>query len=1116
LQLDHYKSAGVADSSRGLLSAESLQQLPDASKNILDVISNQLNNPNSSYNQDIAHTSGEKRILQINEIPTLRSLYRSRQLLQLDQSYAPNDSYNRMISFCNHDLTKLEVDAIVNNAPLDLRHSPNRGTLHQAIMEAGGPNLVQEARSKPKFKLGQVELTHGHGLPSSWIFHAAVPTFAGKGAVVQYSTLGNCYRNALDKAADLGIRTIAFPCLGTGGCGFSPRQAARTALQAVREDLDARSENKFERIVFCVKSAVDEKAYMDFFPVFFPPTHGDLDMARKSNRPARYAVLASRVMDTRVQVQESTAALSSEFGGVVPEIENDYISLLAEIDSALASIHHALLGPENLEEHSDDLNLLCFVLSTLSTSITKMVATAERKARTGATHREILEVTDWSMNGKYGSDLKQFLLHCSSFANGLNHVMMRKKTVWDITKMRSRMESYRAKEIRRDAEDVSDQPDEATSAQHSIPTASSDRNLVNPHQIPSVARLYQLGAIKAKHTLARPSTAFNRIVCLAREDMTKLEVDVIVNSTDTSFLGMGTLDRTIFKKGGSDLQEEVQKFGECREGDVKTTPGYLLPAKHIVHVIPPKVFKKDNKNMLRNIYREILHTATFLEAKSVAIPCIGTGTLNYPLRDTASLAMEEVRRFLQSQEQGSLEKIIFAVYSSHDEDTYKSLLPVYFPPPEESVSKSLDSRTRRGPERPSIWRWVCCSCGGDNSYKTDKVCSGCHNHWRDSRCKLYDANIRDSETVDTSPSGSILNTGNSQSNAPEDPSRSMPVHDSPAMIKAKVSILNGLEATPEPVHKDWCIVHVLGSSVNVYKKSESSKDPYLVLSLDLVLDTTWPRRTALLGVTIKNVQITSEPPGDKVTVYFQCENSEDKTVLYSALFAAVTHVRQQQNIERRKDQEVADEQESDLDLVSTAEKREDVTNTRDDAHSPDVESQVHDEQHGNDMVPPGDQQSQDSDSIATPGSEHNDASRDSVSNPEESHQGYQTDGLEEEDDDEDINRERRRQRRLERQRRKEGIENVKREGRYPPYLYMIINHLTEDLHQRPASYIGQHIDSISSALDIDTTTLSAHLRVLAAQGKVHTTVDDETWVVSGYENTMVPPLPEERDENRVG
>ena len=263
LQLEQTEPIGVAGSGGDVLSTENLQQLPDTSRNALDIISEQLNSPDSSYHQELAQISNAPPPLEIEDIPTLSSLYSSRRLVQTDQSYAPNDVYNRMVSFCSHDLTKLKVDAIVNNAPLTLSQPPSPGTLHGIVVKAGGSLLLQDVRSRGRLNPGNVIWTRGYDLPSSFVIHAAAPTFVGVDGLIKFKLLGDCYSNALDMAAELGVKTIAFPCLGTGGGIFPPRQAARTALQAVRDYLDARPENGLERIVFCTMVAEDRQAVRD-------------------------------------------------------------------------------------------------------------------------------------------------------------------------------------------------------------------------------------------------------------------------------------------------------------------------------------------------------------------------------------------------------------------------------------------------------------------------------------------------------------------------------------------------------------------------------------------------------------------------------------------------------------------------------------------------------------------------------------------------------------------------------------------------------------------------------------------------------------------------------------
>ncbi|KAI4681528.1 hypothetical protein J4E81_009886 [Alternaria sp. BMP 2799] len=648
--------------------------------------------PPGSETYDEEHEDPSKQpIITTAEIPTLRSLYQSRRLLQRDQSFAPNDAYNQLISFCHYDLTRLKVDAIVSNASANFQTDPDPDSLHHAIYKAGGPGLREEARSKAKVKVGQVELTHGHNLPSSWVIHAVAPGYTGRKGVGQFNVLSECYRSVMRMAANYEFKTIAFPCLGTGGCMFPARVAARIALQEIREYLDSHPTHRPERIIFCVRAAVDEKAYTDFLPVFFPPTHGDLDRARTSDWSANRAALATQVLEARTQLQNALTAITVtyDFGTQSTVCAHD----MRRIDSTLSSIRKHLLGSKELKRSLGDLNLLCSVTFTACADIMVMAERAREQGRAGNT-QSIWTEANTDIRAKHGFELTSVFDYSWIFANSLEEVLILGKAEPDaMGRARQILETYGVKQKGQDAEGIRDHLDEVLYVREAERPTPKIRGLIQIHQIPPVARLYILGQLEAKPTMAKPSTLFNHTVCLLREDITRLEVDIVVNSTDPSFSGMGTLDRSIFKKGGDELRSEVSTFGKCEEGDVKATAGYLLPAKHILHVVPPGVFRSDTKNILRNIYRAILHDAVLMRATSIAIPSIGTGMRNYPRRDCASLAMEEVKRFLESAEPGNgLDKIIFVVFSSNDEFVYKSLLPVYFPPTKGNTSPTISAK----------------------------------------------------------------------------------------------------------------------------------------------------------------------------------------------------------------------------------------------------------------------------------------------------------------------------------------------------------------------------------------------------------------------------------------
>ena len=195
------------------------------------------------------------------------------------------------------------------------------------------------------------------------IIHAARPRYSGSRGMGQFNVLTECYRSALKMATNYEFKTIVFPCLGAGGCGFPSRVAARIALQEVREYLDSHTYYQFERIIFCVNSAVDEMAYIDFLPVFFPPTHGDLDIARSTTDfSANRSALASQVLESRTLVQKVVEDFSSDFSLQVKDFNEIILTEFGAIDSALGAIRGFLLGTEEIKRSLGDLNLFCSVL----------------------------------------------------------------------------------------------------------------------------------------------------------------------------------------------------------------------------------------------------------------------------------------------------------------------------------------------------------------------------------------------------------------------------------------------------------------------------------------------------------------------------------------------------------------------------------------------------------------------------------------------------------------------------------------------------------------------------------------------------------------------------------
>jgi O-acetyl-ADP-ribose deacetylase (regulator of RNase III) len=572
------------------------------------------------------HGNNKVAPIDISNIPTLRSLYRTRRLLQRDQSYAPNDSYNQIISFCYHDLTKLEVDAIVNSANKAMRDT-NGKTLNNIIHKAAGPDLGKETKAIGKLK-DQAILTSGYNLAAKHIIHVLRPGYYNMKGMTEFNQLIDCYRNALNTAADNSLKTVAFPCLGTGGVGFPPRVAARITLQEIREYLDAHQDYKFERIIFCVHTAADEKAYMDFLPVYFPPTHDDIETARSSIWSEDRAALAAQVLETRDTIQKVFSELSTGLSLSVQNFPKDILLNLDVTDSVLGSIRRFLLWSNEIKNSMRDLKLICTVMQLFSGNITETINLAKDQASLG--QRSDTSIWDdfvSDMEKRHGTNPPAFLNMCSDFVHGLDSMVtngVNIDEVIELVEMRKQLERYKVRQRGGDTENTQGRLDEVLYVREfQRQTVAQSKDTVKLHRIQSLSQLYKLGDLEEKATLAHPSSFFNDNIYLVREDITKLEVDIMVNSTDTTFAGMGTLDRIVFLKGGDELRSAVLSFGTCKIGDVRLTEGYLLPAKHVLHVVPPEQYRKDTKDMLRKMYREILHTAVAMRATSVALPSIG-------------------------------------------------------------------------------------------------------------------------------------------------------------------------------------------------------------------------------------------------------------------------------------------------------------------------------------------------------------------------------------------------------------------------------------------------------------------------------------------------------------
>lgn len=160
-----------------------------------------------------------------------------------------------------------------------------------------------------------------------------------------------------------------------------------------------------------------------------------------------------------------------------------------------------------------------------------------------------------------------------------------------------------------------------------------------------------------------------------RGDITKLQVDAIVNAANTSLLGGGGVDGAIHRAAGPELLEACRKLHGCSTGDAKATPGFRLPAKWVFHAVGPVWHGGNHQEdgLLAGCYRRGLELAKEHQVKSIAFPAISTGVYGFPSERAAKIAVETVRKHIA---EAGVEEVSFVCFDEHTYSIYQQLLQI--------------------------------------------------------------------------------------------------------------------------------------------------------------------------------------------------------------------------------------------------------------------------------------------------------------------------------------------------------------------------------------------------------------------------------------------------------
>jgi O-acetyl-ADP-ribose deacetylase (regulator of RNase III) len=159
-------------------------------------------------------------------------------------------------------------------------------------------------------------------------------------------------------------------------------------------------------------------------------------------------------------------------------------------------------------------------------------------------------------------------------------------------------------------------------------------------------------------------------LAIVQGDITRLDVNAIVNAANGSLLGGGGVDGAIHRAAGPELRAECRTLGGCSTGDAKITRGYRLPARWVIHTVGPIWYggQQGEDELLASCYRRCLALVQEHNIESVAFPSISTGAYGFPIERACRIALREITAHLLSSD--SAVEVMVVCFGRTDYDTY--------------------------------------------------------------------------------------------------------------------------------------------------------------------------------------------------------------------------------------------------------------------------------------------------------------------------------------------------------------------------------------------------------------------------------------------------------------